>query len=206
MNWQIPLGDKVTVSAIEREWKQKHEYALNLCKNKNVVVQAGGNLGIFPYYLSEHFEKVITFEPIEKNLNCLYKNIESKDNIAVIEMALGDSENKVKIKKEVPGNCGAIQLEYSENAEIKTTLLDRIPLQNLDLLWLDVEGFELKAIIGSLISIHRFKPIIILENNGLIPEYPADLDGSEEFRNFICRSLGYKYINRIMRDDFFVPL
>lgn len=206
MNWHKPNGDTQTVTAIEKEWDKKGKFVLSLCKNKNTVVQAGGNLGIFPYYLALYFDNVITFEPIQKNLYSLYKNITGLKNIIVIEEALGDKVGTATIKKELPKNCGAIQLKYTSDTGMRVNTLDSHEIQGVDLLWLDVEGFEVKALKGARDTIAAFKPIIVLENNGLIEEFPADLDGSKEFRVWVEKEFGYRYISRIMRDDIYVPL
>ena len=56
MTWIVPLGDTKTIPAIELEWKNKSKTIINLCKNTDVVIQAGGNLGVFPAYLSKTFK------------------------------------------------------------------------------------------------------------------------------------------------------
>jgi len=205
MNWVVPEGDKVTVRDIENEWKNKGKQVVSLCKNKHTVVQAGGNLGIFPYYLSSYFEKVYTFEPVKKNFNCLIKNTKDIPNILKFEYGLGDKFASAKIEKEIPGNCGAIGLQYSEENELSIIPLDSYSLDNLDLLWLDVEGFEVKALKGAKNSILKYKPVIVLENNGLIHEFPGDLKGSKELRTWMKNTFNYKLHNRIMRDDIYVP-
>jgi hypothetical protein len=72
------------------------------------------------------------------------------------------------------------------------------------MLWLDIEGFEHKALLGAKELIQKHSPVIILENKGFIPEYPSGVDGSDEFREWVENTFGYKHILRNMRDDFFV--
>lgn len=207
MSWLTPLGDKVTVRDIENEWTIKGEFIVNLCKKKHMVVQAGGNIGIFPYYLSAHFNKVITFEPIKKNIICLRENTKDILNIYIIPEGLGDISSQAIIELEKPGNCGAIRLQYTDdNTDIWITQLDKYKLLYLDLLWLDVEGFEVKALKGAYNSINKFKPIIVIENNGLIHEFPSDKEGSQDFRDWMKIEFNYKFYTRMMRDDIFIPI
>lgn len=207
MNWAVPKGDKVTVRDIKLEWNNKGNFVIDLCKNKNRVVQAGGNLGIFPYHLSRYFDEVITFEPIKKNYTCLLENIKSKNNIIVHRLALGDKSGCARIQLEKPGNCGAIRLEYTEViSDIQVVQLDSYNLSNLDLLWLDIEGFEVKALMGAYNNIHYFKPVIVIENNGLIHEFPSDKEGSQDFRDWMKKVFNYKFYKRMMRDDIFIPI
>ena len=205
MSWVVPEGDTKTIPAIELEWKNKAETILSLCKNKDVVVQAGGNLGVFPFYLSKIFKEVYTFEPVPKNFKCLIENIMGRGNIHTYEYGLGDNWGHTSILKEVPQNCGAIQLEYCDDGEMSVIPLDFLILDSMDLLWLDVEGFEVKALKGASKSIAEYRPVIVAENNGIMPEFPADLDGSKDFRNWVQKEFNYKFHSRIMRDDIYVP-
>ena len=205
MNWKVPQGDTKTVPAIEMEWRAKHKAVLNLCKNKNTVIQAGGNLGIFPVYLSKYFDQVITFEPVNKNLGCLLTNIGHVQNITVFDSGLGNTLGNVQIQKEIPQNCGAIRLEYTDNGDMKVMTLDSHKYNNVDLIWYDIEGFEVKALLGSIETIERCKPVIVLENNGICPEFPGDLEGSWDMRKWVEDTFDYVFCKRIMRDDIYVP-
>lgn len=204
--WVVPnISNNRTLEYSVKEWANKYKYILSLCQNKRTVVQAGGNIGVFPYHLSFYFDKVITYEPIYKNYEALVLNTTIRDNITIFNAGLGSRISAAKIKAEQPNNSGAIQLEYTEEiGSIHTTSLDLQDIKDLDLLWLDVEGFEVEALKGALDTINKNKPIIVVENNGLIPEFPSSLEGSIAFREWV-ESLGYKYINRIMRDDIFIP-
>ena len=206
MNWIIPKDDKRTVLYCEDEWRKKGDTIVSLCKNKKIVVQAGGNIGIFPYYLSNYFDKVFTFEPVNKNYKCLLQNIKTKSNIEAFNYGLGEVEGKVSIEKESIGNCGAIRLKPNNRGNMLIKPLDAFPLNNLDLLWLDIEGYEIKALKGAIKHISYFKPIIVLENNGLIHEFPGDLNGSKELRTWIKDNLNYTLHSRMMRDDIYIPL
>ena len=108
---------------------------------------------------------------------------------------------------EKPGNCGAIRLEYTEViSDIQVVQLDSYNLSNLDLLWLDIEGIEVKALMGAYNNIHYFKPVIVIENNGLIHEFPSDKEGSQDFRDWMKKVFNYKFYKRMMRDDIFIPI
>lgn len=206
ISWVVPEGDTKTVGYAENEWKVKGETVVNLCKSKNTVVQAGGNIGIFPYYLSKYFKEVITFEPVPKNITCLYNNTKYISNIQAIEKGLGDKCFSAEIIKEQKGNSGAIQLEYCSYSKIKIIPLDSIKLTNLDLLWLDLEGFEARALIGAFTHIEKFKPVIVIENNGLVIEFPSDKNGSVRLRKWMKFMFNYTFHARMMRDDLFLPV
>jgi len=207
--WSTPEGDLKTLNYSLNEWNKKSSWLSarkNILRDTRTVVQAGGNIGVFPYYLSKWFDTVITYEPISKNYKVLCENTKQCNNIITVQAALGDKVSAAKVLKEDRYNSGAIQLEYTQEiSSIRVLRLDdEYIVKDLDLLWLDIEGFEFKAIKGSLNLIEKYRPIIITENNGLIHEYPASLEGSPDFRKYI-ESLGYTHIQRIMRDDVFIP-
>ncbi len=45
--------------------------------------------------------------------------------------------------------------------------LDAMDLPECDLIWLDVEGYELYALMGAEQTIERFWPAVIIEDNGV---------------------------------------
>lgn len=139
------------------------------CKNRRVVVQAGGNCGVYPKIYSELFETVYTFEPEPLNFFCLNKNAQNK-NIIKIQACLGDSHKLVNVtlpasnfKKGI--NIGTYQI--SGSGDFPMLKIDDLNLNVCDLIHLDIEGFEGSALIGSLETIRRCSPTICLEINGL---------------------------------------
>ena len=198
-----PDDDKEIVPTVLNEWDTKGVYALSLCASNNTVVQAGGNIGIFPIKLAEFFKRVITFEPFDENIRCLKANIAATEcnNITVYEAALSDNDNSLAITEAPKYNCGAVTVGGEGN--ITAIPLDSLQLDSLDLLWLDVEGFEWKVLLGGVETIKKYKPVIILENKGLIPGFGGDLKGSDKLVEEL-EKIGYKKVRRIMRDDFYV--
>ena len=96
-------------------------------------------------------------------------------------------------------------MKETEDGDINITTIDMMKAKDVDLIYLDVEGWEAKALIGARATIRESKPVIVTENKGLIPMYPGTFEGSQDFRDWVC-TLGYKHHSRLMRDDVFVPL
>ena len=188
---------------------RKLEYITDLCRKRDFCIQAGCNCGIFPDYLAENFKKVITFDPFDENIKHAIKNLSNHNNIEIIKGALLDKPGFCKTLFNTK-NCGASKIEFDQNGTVPVFTIDDIIFNNpnqidsCDLIYLDVEGCEYLAILGAAKTIEQFKPILVLENNGLIPQFPSSLDGSQKFREYI-ESLGYIYTKRIMRDDIFIP-
>ena len=205
-DFYFPDGDIHTPPAMFQEWKEKGAQVLSYVPLRDVVVQAGGNSGVFPVKLAKYFNRVFTFEPIEENWDCLATNVLERDigNIKYFKSGLGSREGNAGVSRIVPGNFGATSIAYSDNGSINMTTIDDMGLDRLDLLWLDVEGFELEAIQGGELTIRQYKPIIVLENNGLIfGEYNPD--GDQRVVDWMLK-FGYERKQRIMRDDIYAPV
>lgn len=206
--WWVPSDERTGFFDIKSEWKNKVDAVLEITKSKprNICVQAGGHVGIMPIYLSNYFQKVYTFEPFEKNWECLQKNLEvvKDSNIVAYKIGLSDKNCFANLEGTIEGNSGATRLKEDLEGSMTLATLDSYGLEGLDLLWIDLEGFEKKALQGASESIKNFNPVIIAENNGLIHEFPANLDGSQRFREWMKEEFGYIHVARIMRDDFFI--
>lgn len=153
-----------------------------LVPEKRVCVQAGGNVGVYPKALAEFFERVVTFEPDADNLACLHKNV-TEGNVLIWNAALGDKVGSCGIEWVDLDNCGAHKV--CEGGSVPMMTIDGLELDQCDLIWLDIEGHEAKAIEGARETIERFSPIIVLEEKGL---------------GEVASLPGYRRINRIGND------
>lgn len=201
--WWTPDYCHEAVDYVVKEWDQKGSRAIKMLDRQRTVLQAGGNLGVFAKQLSKIFDTVFTFEPIDHNFECMVKNLAGIDNIQMFEQGLSDHKHFANIDWKSPKNSGAIRLTEDTHGMSMVTI-DSLELTNLDLIWLDLEGFEYKALQGAKQTLETHKPVLIVENNGLIHEYPSDLKGSVDFRTQMLEEFNYVYKVRMMRDDLFV--
>ena len=132
-------------------------------KSREVVVQAGGNVGVYPAYLAKQFQYVHTFEPDPENYACLIKNIATcEGNIRTYNAALGAEEGVCGVSLEVADNCGTVRINGDGNIPMRT--IDAMELPACDLIWLDIEGYELQALKGAEKTVEKFWPAIIIED------------------------------------------
>jgi len=167
------------------------ELALKLCKDTDICVQAGGNCGVWPAWLARKFEVVYTFEPDAENFRCLARNVPS--NVVMFQSALGYSRGLVNLRGD-RGNCGAYYV--NGDGDIPTLRIDDLELPGCDLIVLDVEGMESDAFEGAIVTIDRFKPVLMYEDKGLSERYGV-AKGAIENR---MKEIGYKVAARIHRD------
>lgn len=170
-NWLWVAEDSGAWDGPSREWEQTHRDAyLRHVKSRNVVVQAGGNCGLYPRLFSQYFQTVYTFEPDPLNFHCLVNNCQ-RDNIIKINAALGDAFELVRVRRAGMSNVGmhTITKEGGDFPKITPQFtIDSLGLENCDLIQLDVEGYEPKVIGGALETIRKFHPVISCENGGAV--------------------------------------
>lgn len=139
------------------------QIAVRECKQRKVVVQAGGNIGAWPQYLSHLFETVYTFEPEPTNYECLLLNCKSV-NVRPMRAALSDKPDKLSLRFSAV-NIGGHSMKREEG-DVQAVTIDQLNLPACDLIVLDVEGWEYQALAGGLATIDRYSPIIMLEERG----------------------------------------
>jgi FkbM family methyltransferase len=162
--WIWLKHDLVTFPIIKNEWERLHKPAISkYCNNKRIILQAGGNCGMYPKLLSKYFNIVYTLEPDPLNYFCLVNNC-SETNIIKIQGGLMNEHGMLAIKHVEPHNVGMHQVEFNDQGFVPAFKIDDFKFSVLDAINLDVEGMEFKALIGGTATIEKHKPIIFLEN------------------------------------------
>jgi len=128
--------------------------------------------------------RVIAFEPYPVALECLRENLELNNltyRVRVEPYALSDQEGIASLTVPVTnkdgksGNIGwAHVMPPSQipswggtqiRVEIATRTLDSFGIERIDVMKIDVEGFEHKVVLGGEETIARCRPIIVVETN-----------------------------------------
>lgn len=148
----------------------------------DVFVDIGANVGLYSLLSAQTFNKVVSFEPSSANFSKLNSNVKLnnyQDKISCYEVAISNT-NAVKNLYNNPLNSGGSSLssftgsnmfdsypEYNwDFAEVETKTLDHFLLNvkgSIDFIKIDIEGFELEAIIGAKKIIAKHNSIIYAE-------------------------------------------
>jgi len=176
---------------------------LAFIKEKRTVFQAGGACGIWAKELAKQFNQVFTFEPDPLNFTCLCHNIRGFDEkIIRIQAALGDKHQPIGLHQgKRADNAGAQHADPDMDGFIPMLKIDDFIVHNVDLIILDIEGWEAAAINGAERTIKECHPIIMIEAKPLIQMKKLGTD--EHKAGNILISWGYKKITRIHRDDIY---
>jgi FkbM family methyltransferase len=139
-----------------------------------VVVDIGANIGYYVLIESKGVGssgRVIAIEPVEANYTLLQRNIRlnSCENVTPVNVAIGDHTGIAKIYLSRKSNCHSIVQKGSadESSDVRIMTLDGLVeqqgLKTVDLLRMDIEGYEFVAIEGMIETIRAFRPMIFLE-------------------------------------------
>jgi FkbM family methyltransferase len=141
-----------------------------------VVLDVGGNVGttVWPAAVLPERSRVIAVEPSPKAQACLDAMIAENglQNVQVVRKAAGARRGRLKLAEteflagsfiqsdqSIKGALGAIAVPVTTVDAIVRDL----KLTRLDLLKIDVEGFEEHVLKGALKTLARFKPTVVME-------------------------------------------
>lgn len=154
------LGDDV--ANYQRPQRDKaYEYV----KNWRCAIDIGAHVGIFSRDFARRFERVVAFEPMPSTRECLLRNVPG--NVDVKPFACGSQPGKVRMERNQRNSGGsrivAADAVLDKAIEAEVVTLDSFGLEGVDLIKLDVEGFEPQAILGGEQTLRRCMPVIIIE-------------------------------------------
>jgi FkbM family methyltransferase len=198
--WPITDVDSMAVTFTE---VRNLDHALAHCKQMRIAIQAGGNAGVWPLYLAKHFERVHTFEPEPMTFKCLAHNVMNTPNVFAHHAALGASNSGTRLEyPEGARNMGAVCIGRGDGA-IKMVRLDSfLDLDAVDLIQLDIEGYEPNVIVGATKVIKHCKPVIMVEDKGLSVRYGMPANWSVED---LSKHFNYTMAGKVENDVIFIP-
>jgi FkbM family methyltransferase len=170
-------------------------------RKRGIAVDAGAHIGIWSISLALHGFDVHAFEPVQDNFDCLRWN--AKDlNVQAYPYGLADQEPLyARFDKKPLDNSGMWRLTEMPSG-VPLVRLDSQGLCDVDLIKLDVEGFEGRVLLGARKTIERDQPVIVFEDNGLGRKYFGSdwIDPKK-----VLLGLGYIQQARVRKDEIWLP-
>jgi FkbM family methyltransferase len=186
------------------------EFVKNNFPKHKTIIDIGANIGNHSLFFSEflEYDKIICFEPFEKNVELLKLNLIGK-NCKIMDYALSDSDSEKILYNSEPNNFGGFSLHSYDGVKggnksfivkdtVTTKTLDSLNLTNITMIKIDVEGHENSVLNGGIETIKRNSPIIFIEN--LSSGYPHLFEDSQ-FGDFF-EKINYTRIHKNIEGSF----
>ena len=164
---KVPLGFPID-SLNEVFYEKIYDVEGFVPQKSDAVVDVGAHTGDWTVYCAKVWtvKEINAFEPLKSNVQYANSILKLNEciNSHVYEIALSDSDKKIEM--EYTGSMlGEIKSDSLKKIEaIKFSTLDSFKLQ-CDILKIDVEGYELEVLKGSIDTIRQYKAKIILETH-----------------------------------------
>jgi FkbM family methyltransferase len=179
------------------------ELALAHTAKRRVAIQAGGHIGTVPCYLAGRFERVYTFEPDAENFTALAANCHARHpgTIWAARGVLGNKRRPVDLLQSTK-STGQHRVRPDAPGWTPTYRIDDLGLEDVDAIFLDVEGFEIAALTGALVTMDRWRPVIMAEENKRALDFGHRIGDLEAF----MAAQAYQRVQGIADDLVFIPL
>lgn len=139
----------------------KYQAAMRHVRGRDHAVDVGAHVGLWARLMAMHFGKVTAFEPLAGHRECFVRNLEGSDNVNLHPMALSDRLERLSIHMPADNTGHAHVREDGES--VLAVPLDSQKFDGIDLLKIDVEGFELQVVTGGEMTIRDHRPVIVIE-------------------------------------------
>ena len=179
----------------QSEYQPIHQQTvIKHCKQFRTAIDIGAHVGLWARGLTEKFDKVVAFEPCDQFADILLKNAPKVHTIN--RCALGWREGHVAMAIE-PDNTGSTPVDRGKVGLTPMFPLDHFNLTDVDLIKIDVEGYELDVIKGAMETLRNNDPVMIVEQKDryVIPE-----EGKHAAVRFLMKELQYRIIGRVVDD------
>jgi FkbM family methyltransferase len=132
-----------------------------------LVLDIGANIGNHTVFFAKVLgAKVLCFEPNPAVQAILKANVDLNnlgDRVEVHNIALGAEAGTGRVENENPSNLGMAKVVRSDGGVRIARLDDIIKNEHVDLVKIDVEGMESDVLRGATATLHRCRPLLLIE-------------------------------------------
>jgi len=135
-------------------------------KSARTAIDCGTCYGMIAIPLAKYFNIVHTFEPNERLWFAIEQNIltHKKENIILHKTGLGSCEQYVNFSVSKSSGSSFVERHNNpKNKNIKITSIDDQNIIDVDLIKIDVEGYEFEVLQGAKNTLKTYKPLLIVE-------------------------------------------
>lgn len=175
-----------------------------LVKKKFIIIDVGANIGQTAMNMAKIAGEdsiILGFEPDFINYSNAIENLQQNKfkNIRYFNIGLGSQTEELPLKINSPLNRGGNRIDRNNDKNSKLIKIERLDdvlkneqIKHIDLIKIDVEGFELEVLRGAIKTLQQHKPLLYIEidENNLNQQNT----NAKELINFVSE-LGYNCVN-----------
>ena len=177
----VPTRDNLTRAVIRRgHWEPlETKVFIDLLKPGGIVVDAGANFGHYALTAANIVGangQVVAFEPHPETYDLLAANaaLLAIENLRIVQAGLSDASGEITLYSDAanPGGHSFFEWNVRQNEGDRKTvpvysldafLQNEFPGKRLDVLKIDVQGFEMNLLNGAKETIANYKPTVLCE-------------------------------------------
>lgn len=138
-------------------------------QRRDIVIDVGAHMGFFALKVAKVVKKVVAVEPDPANFRFLSSNVHNNEldnKIALYNFALGAKNGTIFLDRSGYGYGRSKSTEDKTDFSAKMQTLDDLvreeELEEISLIKIDTEGFELNVLEGSMRTLQKYKPDLII--------------------------------------------
>ena len=180
------------------EYCFKHYFDLNLIPKlkENVFVDVGAYVGdtVLDYvesYGKDSFQKIYCYEICQENIDKMKINLKNIDNIEIKRKAVSDRMGKLKF--DLDNDISSNHISPGGKIEVEGVALDEDIKEKISMVKMDIEGSEMKALVGMKEHIKNDTPILLISvyhNNTDLVEIPKYIRSLNKNYDYYLRYYG----------------
>jgi FkbM family methyltransferase len=149
----------------------KQRFVAKQLRQGSIFFDIGANAGFYTLLAAQTAKRVYAFEPLPTNLEFLRRHLSlnNVENVEIIEAAVCDEVGTACFRVEKNSYMGALNPEGS--IQVRTVTLDHALKSSAvcppDFVKMDIEGAELRALLGAEHTIRSYKPVLFLATHGV---------------------------------------
>ena len=186
------------------EWRAGKPFTQNKCllrfiehcesenKKFNHILDVGAWVGTWSIAMNKFCGRVVAFEPDALHYECLIKNV--PENVETHQLAIGSEKKLISLSDDNFTQSKRVMGEGS----IPMVTIDSLGLDDIDLIKIDVEGYEMEVLKGAENTLQNVQYVMIELNNNT-KKYGSSNGKIEEY----LMSLGFKSLIKQWPDQVF---
>ncbi len=161
------------------------EKFITYCENKNKkfnhILDIGAWVGTWSMAMNKFCGRIVAFEPDPLHYECLVKNV--SEDIETHQLAVGQEQKMISLSEDDFTQSKRVIGEGT----IPMVTVDSLQIEDVDLIKIDVEGYEMEVLKGAIETLKNTEYLMIELNNNT-KKYGSNNIAVEKF----ISSLGFK--------------